>query len=333
LLAFGSIVGAFLTGIWIMQRFLEIKNMYETGTPQGDVESFSSDTVSPGIKADLDGIVSFKAYMPMNERIPTPPFPKLIHITLRNAFKPSDSTWSRIKTWRDQNPEYKVILYDDWDMRFVIQTYYPHLLSMFDGLGRSVERADVWRYAVMHRFGGVYVDSDVSCIKPIRYWNEVFHSQADDRKSQPNVLVGMEYYAQTSQERAFFAAQVQFCNWAFAAVPNHTLFANVLDKIQTRVQKERANEINLTGRWDMDILKRTGPGIWSDSIGDYLAAYNVTPPQVVHGYPVVGDVGFLEKDGFGFTDHIEDIDKLDAHKVLLLHHFKGSWKSPFNQRQ
>lgn len=39
------------------------------------------------------------------------------------------------------------------------------LLDMYRRLSSPVERADVWRYLVLHRYGGVYADSDVKCMR------------------------------------------------------------------------------------------------------------------------------------------------------------------------
>ena len=38
----------------------------------------------------------------------------------------------------------------------MMEASYSHLLPLYDGLQTAVERADLWRYMVVHKFGGGY---------------------------------------------------------------------------------------------------------------------------------------------------------------------------------
>lgn len=61
--------------------------------------------------------------------------------------------------------EYK--LWTDASSREFIIVNYPWFLSTFDGYPYPIQRADAIRYFVLHHFGGIYMDLDVGCKRPI----------------------------------------------------------------------------------------------------------------------------------------------------------------------
>jgi hypothetical protein len=71
-------------------------------------------------------------------------------------------------SWKMANP--------DWDHRYVdhneretfIKEKYPELQEIYRRK-KNMFQADIWRIAVVHEFGGVYVDMDSWCKKPLSY--------------------------------------------------------------------------------------------------------------------------------------------------------------------
>ena len=64
-----------------------------------------------------------------------------------------------------QNSEY--MLWTDAKSRELIAEDYPWFLETYDGYEFNIQRADAIRYFVLHKFGGVYLDLDIGCIRPI----------------------------------------------------------------------------------------------------------------------------------------------------------------------
>lgn len=48
-----------------------------------------------------------------------------------------------------------------------IKEHYPEILPHYLGYGQNIQRANILRYALLHHFGGVYLDLDVTCLVPI----------------------------------------------------------------------------------------------------------------------------------------------------------------------
>ena len=73
------------------------------------------------------------------------------------------------------NPNYEEIIYDNQEMKQFVHQYYPEFANTYDNdhhFFHAVMHADVWRYLVLHHYGGVYFDMDIKCRHPIDQWGE-----------------------------------------------------------------------------------------------------------------------------------------------------------------
>ena len=60
---------------------------------------------------------------------------------------------------KEQNPEFQFHLYDDNDCReFISQNFDSDVLYAFDSLKPGAYKADLWRYCVLYKNGGIYLD-------------------------------------------------------------------------------------------------------------------------------------------------------------------------------
>lgn len=67
--------------------------------------------------------------------------------------------YNAIKTIKLENPEFKYFLFDDNECREFISKYYSkEILNAYDSLIPGAYKADLWRYCVLHKFGGIYLD-------------------------------------------------------------------------------------------------------------------------------------------------------------------------------
>ena len=74
-----------------------------------------------------------------------------------------------ITTWHDMNPDYEVKVWGNNEVQSVNWKNYRQLNDMIikmDWAGAS----DVMRYEILHEHGGIYVDADSYCIKPLEDW-------------------------------------------------------------------------------------------------------------------------------------------------------------------
>ena len=72
-----------------------------------------------------------------------------------------------IDSWNEYHPEWRFVLWDTSSSRALIRDHYGWFLSIYDDYPNDILRADAVRYFIMHRFGGLYVDLDFECFRPV----------------------------------------------------------------------------------------------------------------------------------------------------------------------
>lgn len=72
---------------------------------------------------------------------------------------------NNVELLKRQNPEFKHHLYDDKMCRdFIEQNYDKDVLHSFDKLKPGAYKSDLWRYCVLYKYGGIYLDIKFNCI-------------------------------------------------------------------------------------------------------------------------------------------------------------------------
>ena len=61
----------------------------------------------------------------------------------------------------------KYMLWTDASSREFIAEHYSWFLDTFDAYPYPIQRADAIRYFVLHHYGGVYIDLDIGCLRPL----------------------------------------------------------------------------------------------------------------------------------------------------------------------
>ncbi|MDD5469441.1 MAG: glycosyltransferase [Candidatus Peribacteraceae bacterium] len=109
-----------------------------------------------------------------------------------------------IEGWRRLHP--------DWEVRMWTDDTIPWMRShpFFDAEKNVVVRADILRYEILARYGGVYLDVDMECVKNI-----------DD------LLCGRRCFLGYQDERIV-------CNAVIGAVPMHQLLLKITQHLRTR---------------------------------------------------------------------------------------------------
>ncbi|CAK0732485.1 hypothetical protein CVIRNUC_000137 [Coccomyxa viridis] len=90
--------------------------------------------------------------------------PRIIHrIDLQShvIFSPNEANWRRL------NPGWELMIWNEEACLQFVQKEYPSYLGAYRALGRTVGQSDFFRYMVVLRMGGVYMDGDVECRRPL----------------------------------------------------------------------------------------------------------------------------------------------------------------------
>ncbi len=121
---------------------------------------------------DHELICTIPAYIPARHlEIPSrqPMIPKVIYVSWFDR-RLGKALFTSLMTLLHHNPTYEFIFFDDEDVdRFVCETSLRDEwgLPIFSRVRAGAMRADIWRLLILQRYGGVYVDSDISAIGPL----------------------------------------------------------------------------------------------------------------------------------------------------------------------
>lgn len=89
--------------------------------------------------------------------------PKIIHqIHLGGHPLPERETKWR-DTWSHYNPEWEMILWDEQRL----QSFDMINSAQFERCSNVSEQSDVLRFELVYQYGGLYIDTDFECLKPI----------------------------------------------------------------------------------------------------------------------------------------------------------------------
>jgi len=174
----------------------------------------------------------------------------------------------------------------------------------------------------------VYSDSDTLCLRPIDNW-------IADASQRKGLIVGLEGFGSDDERNKFgWADNVQFCQWTIAAVPNHPVLQRVISLIIDRVANEE-NGIPLGApNGIVSVIMRTGPGVWTEALVDYLTAHGSNASALTDGKRhVVGDSLILPVSAFGPEQPHSGSQKIGHPDVLVQHLWRSSWhRSVFSRR-
>jgi len=134
------------------------------------------------------------------------------------------------ESWARHHPE--------WEMRLWTDADAPELRCV-DAMSRArtyVERSDLIRYEVLRRHGGVYVDTDFECLKPI-----------------DPLLEGVSAFAAYPR-----AGTSKIATGVMGCVPGHPAFERATERVHEAVGSVRHGE---TGPWLMTEIVRQFPDV------------------------------------------------------------------------
>ena len=211
--------------------------------------------------------------------------PRLIHQTWKTKEVP---VWARSNSWINLNPTWRHRLWDDIEVAEFIASHFPQVWSVWDTL-KPVEKADLFRYAVVYVHGGVYADLDVECVRPIDSWTGIDTSG----------VIGIEGIMKTKEEMHLvrFVAMTQYCQWTFAFCPGNSVLNVTINIALSRIAEG-----------ETDTLIKTGPGAFSTAIEQS----NTT------------DLTILNGNAFAYGGYSNS--RTPTSETLVKHGFRGSWK-------
>ena len=96
--------------------------------------------------------------------------PKIIHQTWKSNKVPGKWT-PFVNKVQELNPGWEYRLWTDAENDEFVRKEFPDFYEIFCGFSRAIMRADVIRYLIMYKLGGVYLDLDYEVLQPFDFSN------------------------------------------------------------------------------------------------------------------------------------------------------------------
>ena len=214
--------------------------------------------------------------------------PKIIHqIWLGGEFP---DKYKRIRdTWVDKNPDWEYKLWTDSDA----ESFGLENIEQFDKIDNLGAKSDIFRYEILYRYGGIYIDTDFECLKSF------------------NDLTHLDFFTGTGH----MDVPVLF-NGLIACVPNHVIIKRLIEDIKI-VPINGFNEI----------MKITGPYYFSDVVFNYMKN-NKSEKIVV--FPTVFFYPFPASNRYSAKEDNDSsrayVNKFVTDKSYCVHLWYTSWQ-------
>lgn len=129
---------------------------------------------------------------------------------------------------RAANPSYKYELYDDVDVFYFLKENYDRdLLAAYESLNAGAAKADLWRYCMLYKRGGIYVDID----------SIIFNIQ-DFVKPEDRAIISRE------------GNRGAFLQWCLMFESGHPILAQVIDDCVFNIKNRVSNSVvYVTAPW------------------------------------------------------------------------------------
>jgi len=238
--------------------------------------------------------------------------PRVIHQTWKTkALEAKLQEWT--SSWKKLNPTWQYKLWDDQDCERFIAQHYPQLQELYKSLS-PVQRADLFRYAILATEGGFYADIDAVCSAPLDSF----------LKPDDELVVGVE--SEPPAPNRGYVYPIQYCQWAMGGRAKHPALEravevtaqNVRDQEKLRPQWHKsAPHTSANDEKNWQTIMMTGPGAWTQAIAAGLE----------RGEPI----RVLRECAFGVN--WSNKQRCPKKTVYVQHQYLGSWKGGLNTQQ
>ena len=205
--------------------------------------------------------------------------------------------WKYVQSWAAHFPHWRSTMWDDeMIVKLLRERFEPAVLDAYTKLPKLAMKSDVGRYAIVYTHGGMYVDTDMECLRNFEHLLS--------RTGAPNALFSLDGAL----------LEGAFCNncWFYFPTPRGPALRALLSSIATdvRAQSPHALATALHGA----VFAISGPHA-------FLRALQANPPVEFLTRallePITANNMHLDIDGDGARARFPD--------AFAIHHPQGSW--------
>ena len=221
--------------------------------------------------------------------------PKIIHQTTGSKQGLHPAYVDNIAQLKARNPGWEHRLYDDRDIEaFIAGNFDPAVLAAYKRLNPAfgAARADLFRYLMLYKHGGVYLDIKSSCTHPF------------DEILKPDDAYLLSHWRDPRWGRyPELGPEGEFQHWHIVAEPGHPFLAAVIKRVQDNIANYNPAR---DGSGRIALFRLTGPIAYTHAI---------EPIRALHPHRLV------EAEGLGFVYTIFGRDDAPGGHMYIQKHY------------
>ena len=163
-----------------------------------------------------------------------------------------------MRSWLKNSKEFNYFFYNNQMCDdFIKNNFDENVYKAYSMLPIAVMKADLWRYCIIYKYGGIYADTDTICL----YDPRIFLTDALLTVVAEN--------------------ETHLCQWVFSAPANSPILKSIIDLSVKRILTNPIKGGHI-------IHHLTGPGVFTDGIEKYLKVNNkpiFKNKKNYHNYP------------------------------------------------
>jgi mannosyltransferase OCH1-like enzyme len=228
--------------------------------------------------------------------------PRIIHQTFRTNELP-EKIQEVVDKLKSMNPEFEYRFYNDEDCyNFIKENYDEETLTLYTNINPNYGscRADFFRYLLMYKVGGVYLDIKSLTTAPLS-----------------KIILPTDEYLLThwlgqdwAEELNYFHGEFQ--NWHIICVPNHPFLKDTIERVKNNLKNYNGE------KGKKSVLFLTGPIAYSKSILSHLENH-----RIMHVYSPVrefkfeGEINLTYRGTFQHQYKIYGPNSLENEPIML----------------
>lgn len=250
-------------------------------------------------RLNIHSIGSIARLRPTEQKIPK----KIHQVFFSDRALPKDIA-RNIDLLRQQNPEWEYFFYNDEDMhRFVKENFSSEIFDSYEKLDNSygAARVDFFRYLLLHRVGGIYLDIKSSASRPL---GSVIRANDTFLLSQWRNSSDEKYAGWGLHDDINWVPGGEFQQWYIAAAPEHPFLAAVIANV---VRNIKLYNKGLHGSGQYGVLRVTGPIAYTASIAPILHLFPHRRVDSEHDLGLIYSIYDDERHVKLFKEHYSEL--------------------------
>lgn len=219
-----------------------------------------------------------------------PLIPKIIHQIWIGGEVP-EKFKEMMHSWQEKHPDWVYKLWTDKD----IESFEFYNVRQFKNAVNLGEKSDIWRYEILSKFGGVYLDIDYECLKSL----DPLHHTA-------------KFYASCAVGDGLIG------NGVIGSIPNHPILIECMRKIHKLPDSKLGNP-----------FKYTGPVLFNSVIYEFLKLkrpgfekVSIYPNKFFHPFPSEFRYSYWKGE-----INKETVYSYNLPESFAIHYWANSWQN------